>query len=131
MNTALPPLHQTSLSLFLDTQPPKPRRRCRFTLDEDIYNEVLEVAQLEGMGVHDAINSLLGFALRYYKFKKGTLNESKPENTKTFYCQVCGQLTSMRRVHRVQMLYEEYQFCEPCFFADRYKTFIIQMLNRV
>jgi hypothetical protein len=133
MNTTFSPspLPQTTIATFLDIDPRQPRRRTRLTLDEDLYQEVLEVADAEGLDFSAAAGALLEFALRYYKFKRGTLNASLPQNSKTFYCQICGQLTSMRRLHKAQVLNEEYQFCELCFFAEKHKIFIITLVNRL
>src|SRR2546426_986526 len=131
MSTTFPPLQQATVIQFLDTDPKPSRRRVRFTLDEETYQEVLDVARSEGIDFSTTVGALLEFALRYYKFKRGTFNDSLPQNSKTFYCQICGQLTSMRRLHRAQVLNEEYQFCETCFFAEKYKAFIIILLNRL
>jgi hypothetical protein len=96
------------------------------------YNRELEdIGKKEGITLSETIGELLSFGVRYYKFKRGSLNASKPENSKTFYCQCCRQETSLRRAHHVQMFYEEFHFCEPCFFSDRYKVFLGQQINGV
>jgi hypothetical protein len=128
MNTALPSSSQPVK--FLNATVTPPMRRVNFFIDTDTHTEISEIARCEGLDFSATIRELVSYALRSYKLRRGTLNGSLPQNTKTFFCQICGQLTSMRRLHRAQVLTEEYQFCENCFFAGRHKQFIIILLNR-
>jgi hypothetical protein len=130
MNTNLPPVQQTTVVRFLNIDPKPSRRRIRATLDEDKYEAVMQVAEYEGLEFSEALNRLLEISLRYYEYKRGTLNEAKPENAKTFHCQICGEETSLRRRHRLQILNEEYLSCEDCFFADKHKAFIVMLMDR-
>jgi hypothetical protein len=107
-----------------------PMRRLYAYVEPEMYQEVIDIAQHEGMEISATVRELLALAMRYYKFKQGVLNPTNPQNTKTFYCQVCSALTGMRKMHKAQILNEEYHFCENCFFAGRHKNFIVTMVNR-
>ncbi len=105
-------------------------RRLYFYIEPDVYEEIKVIALYEGLEISATIRQLIAIALRAYKFRRGTLNPALPQNTKTFFCQVCGQMNSVRRQHTATVLNEEYKFCEDCFFADKYKSFVITLINR-
>jgi hypothetical protein len=93
------------------------------------YQETMEIALSEGLDLVATVRELSSYAMRHYHYRKGTLNESLPKNTKTFFCQVCKQETSMRRRHTLHLLGEEYQGCENCFFSDKYIDFAINTMK--
>ncbi len=117
-------------TLFTPTTKPVMRRVSSY-IEPAVYDELTEVAAHEGLELSATIRELLAIALRYYKFKKGTLNPTHPHNDKTFYCQICGQLTKVRNMHTVIVMNDVYSFCEPCFFADKYKGFVVSLINRM
>src|SRR4051812_43546354 len=109
----------TTVKLFASNTPP-PMRRLYCYVDPEMYDEVLGIAHYEGVEISATVRELLRFALnyyqetkeiaqaegitleetmkdlvshayRYYKYRQGTLNAVLPANTKTFFCQVCGE----------------------------------------
>ena len=115
---------------FLSTPEPPRMRRINLFIEEPMNEEIRTIADCEELDFSSTIRELLTIALRYYKFRQGTLNPHAPQNSKMVYCQVCGGLTKVRYMHTTTVLNEEYKFCEDCFFTDKYKNFIITMINR-
>ncbi len=114
------------------TPPPSPRlRRTNLFLEEPMLEEIKEISEYEELDYSTTVRQLLELALRYYKFKRGTLNTTLPQNNKTFYCQVCRELTSVRKQHSVAIMLEEFRFCEDCFFANKYKKLLIEQIGRL
>jgi hypothetical protein len=122
-----------SVSQVKSPHTPSPRlRHTTMRLYEDMYEEIVEIARSEGdMEMSAVFRELLTLALRYYKFKQGTLNPDSSQNEKTFYCQICGQMHKVRYRHKAIVYNEEYVFCEDCFFADKDKAFIIRQLKQM
>lgn len=158
MELSIDHISVTPIRLFSNNNPP-PMRRLYCYVEPEVYEEVLGIAHHEGMEISATIRQLLSFALayyqetqeiaqsegitlqetitdlvshsyRYYRYRQGTLNPALPANSKTFFCQVCGQEEKVRRQHSTKILNEEYKFCEDCFFADKHKPFIVRLLNR-
>lgn len=116
---------------FLASTPRQSMRRIVGYLEPEMYEEIVEVARMEDLELSAAIRELLSISLRYYRFKKGALNSQSPDNDKLFYCQVCGKQSKLRYLHIASVLNEEYKFCEDCFFADKYKSFVKVQIDRM
>lgn len=121
---------QTPQPVFSTTPKPTPMRRINCYVDEAMHQEVAEIATYEGMELSATARELMSIGLRFYRFKRGTLNAALPQNNKTFYCQICGQLTKLRNMHTVIVMNDSYSFCEPCFFADKHKGFVCSQVQR-
>src|SRR5689334_15331897 len=111
MQMNIPVQQATKINILSATAKPK-MRQLKCYMEPGMYDEIALIAQQEGMELSAATRELLVLALRYYKFRRGTLNHELPQNNKTFYCQICSQLTSTRKLHSVAVMYDEYKFCE-------------------
>jgi hypothetical protein len=116
---------------LLPTSSKPPMRRLEAYVEGEIQEKIISIAKHEEMHISAAIRELLGIALTYYEYRRGTLNPDAPQNSKTFHCQVCAKETSVRKRHSVAINLEEFKFCEDCFFADKHKPFMVRMINRI
>ena len=119
---------------FFSTTVKPPMRRLYCYVEPAIYDEIAQIAQSEGLEFSATTRELIALALRYYKFKRGTLNQEKPENSKTFFCQSCNRETNIRKVIYKQVDFDEYRICEQCafdpVFLERFTSKILKGMTR-
>jgi hypothetical protein len=129
MHTTCPPNGTATIKFFNVSEPPR-MRRINYFIEEATIEEIRTIAQYEELDFSTTARELMDIGLRFYQFKRGTLNPNNPNNDKLIYCQVCGQLTKVRKMHTTRVINEDYKFCEDCFFADKHKKFVIAMIQR-
>lgn len=130
MDVTCPP-NSVATKIFTTTEKP-PMRRIYGYVEPALYQELLTIAESEDLDISAAIRELLALALRYYKFKKGTLNNTKADNAKTFYCQSCKVETKMRYVCYKNLDFDQYLICEECMFnKEKLSKFVAKILQGV
>jgi len=91
--------------------------RRAFRIPIPLDNQIMGVMKAESLTYTDAIIVLLQRRLREYQEKHGV-----------FYCQNCSGEYKKKQAHVVPVGFEEFIFCDDCFFSDKYKEFIRKIL---
>lgn len=102
---------QSDLTLRLKTI----RRTFRMPINLD--NQIKAITDEEVKNYTDISLALLQRGMKQYIHKKGT-----------FYCQRCKQQNSNKKMHLVPIGFEEFIFCDNCFFSDGWKDFVREIL---
>lgn len=82
-----------------------------------INNQINAIALEEKLTWTSVSLSLLQRGMTQYVHKKGR-----------FHCQACSNSFPNKKMHLVPIGFEEFIFCDDCFFSEAYKDFIRKIL---
>ena len=88
-----------------------------FRIPIPLENQIKALSLKNKTTYTDSVITLLVRSLKSYSEKKGV-----------FYCQACSSENPVKKMHLVPVGFEEFIFCDECFFNDKYKEFIRRIL---
>src|SRR6202030_3216804 len=92
-----------------------------FRIPITLESQILLIAKEEKSNVTAIFLSLVQRGLKQYIHKKGI-----------FYCQLpdCKKQETNKKMHIVPVANEEFLVCDDCYFGEKYRSFVIEMIQQ-